>query len=114
MGRKTTKEMLLAINDVASGSTYSEAASRHGLTWNGVKKACIRRGINQSPQAEIRAQKHAVNNTRFRGPDNALRNKEIMRLVGDGLTYGQAAQKLGISRFVVAGVVHRAKQGRAA
>lgn len=44
-------------------------------------------------------------------PENAERNAEIFRLYGEGFSYNAIAIRLGISRNVVAGAIHRAEAG---
>ena len=40
-------------------------------------------------------------------PKNRERNSEILRLYGEGLSYGAIAVRMGVSRNVIAGVVSR-------
>lgn len=80
----------------------------HRLRHPDKERACNRvyrrrRGIR--PRDEVTAERRAAGDARA---------AEVAPLIKAGMTYTEAAERLGCSRNVVAGLVFRARQGQAA
>jgi DNA-binding NarL/FixJ family response regulator len=99
-----------AVELVSDGYSYAEAAEAVGTNWNWVKRSCDARGVTQSAKAAARAEaksRNAGGPYRTRRPDTAAL---VCKLVAGGMTYGEVAAQLNISRLRVAGYVYRARQ----
>ncbi len=102
-----------AVRLVAQGKSYSEAAKAVGLDWSNVKVACLRRGVYQSAKAEARSMNKSTN---AGGKFRARRSETaalVCRMVASGMTYGEVANQLNISRERVAGYVYRSRKASA-
>lgn len=110
MGKSYSKSAY-AVELVERGYTYAEAG-REAELWStdSVYDACERAGVTQTKKAEERARRASA--VRLKRASKSKLQKAVL-LVGDGFTYSEAANEVGLTRCQVAGAVYRARrQGR--
>ncbi|MEM8937127.1 MAG: helix-turn-helix domain-containing protein [Pseudomonadota bacterium] len=101
-----------------SGDLYPEIAEKFGISKERVRQILNNKGVEIRPRCE--SVRISIKKGRFAkaalptGPQDAARETRVVRLVGDGMSYRQAAKELGISRSAVAGIVRRYKKRMAA
>jgi DNA-binding CsgD family transcriptional regulator len=99
-----------AVELVRNGSSYAEAARATDAQWSNVRKACLLAGVEQSPRAAYRASQASVLNYKS---GKSVTGKLVVKLVSAGMSYGEVAAQLGISRERVAGYVFRNRRAKA-